>query len=102
MSDDKKVESQERRSFMGATAAGVSFAALAAAGYNANSEDSAPFVGAASASSAKNAPKAPFDSMRDWIAALDAHGLLMRFDRIDQDAYQIPAGCFRSSPASPQ
>jgi len=37
------------------------------------------------------APQAPFDSLRDWVAALEAHGLLMRFDRIDQDRYQIPA-----------
>ena len=29
----------------------------------------------------------PFDSMRDWVAALDAHGLLLRLGDVDQDQY---------------
>ena len=44
-----------------------------------------------------NAPKPPFDSLRDWMAAMDAHGLLMRFDRVDQDAYEIPGLFFRAT-----
>ena len=33
-------------------------------------------------------PAAPFESLRDWIAALDARGLLLRFRDVDQDAYE--------------
>ncbi|MEC9375029.1 MAG: UbiD family decarboxylase [Pseudomonadota bacterium] len=29
----------------------------------------------------------PFDSMRDWVAALEAHGLLLRMGDVDQDQY---------------
>ncbi|MBS93216.1 MAG: hypothetical protein CL799_02035 [Chromatiales bacterium] len=29
----------------------------------------------------------PFNSIRDWVAALDAHGLLLRIPEVDQDAY---------------
>ncbi|MCC7258136.1 MAG: UbiD family decarboxylase [Gammaproteobacteria bacterium] len=35
----------------------------------------------------RDGPTPPFDSLRDWVAALDAHGLLLTIDRIDQDAY---------------
>ena len=42
-------------------------------------------------------PTAPFDSMRDWVAALEANGLLMRFKRIDQDKYEIPGLFFRAT-----
>jgi len=82
---------------MGSAAAAPTLAALAAAGYAADSEAATPLLGASMSSRIKNAPIAPFDSFRDWIAALDAHGLLMRFDRIDQDAYQIPALFFKAT-----
>lgn len=42
-------------------------------------------------------PQPPFDSLRDWTAALEANGLLLRFKRIDQDQYQIPALFFRAT-----
>jgi len=51
----------------------------------------------ASAQAMRNAPKAPFDSMRDWVEALDAHGLLIRIKRIDQDQYEIPALFFKAT-----
>jgi 4-hydroxy-3-polyprenylbenzoate decarboxylase len=35
--------------------------------------------------------QAPFDSFRDWMAALEANGLLLRFERVDQDAYMYGA-----------
>jgi 4-hydroxy-3-polyprenylbenzoate decarboxylase len=44
-----------------------------------------------------NAPRAPFDTFRDWIGALEAHGLLMRFDRMDQDAYHTTGLFFRAT-----
>ena len=90
----REEDTVSRRSFMSTSAAGL--AALAASGYTADTK--AAFVpAAASAASLKNAPQAPFDSFRDWIAALDANGLLLRFDRIDQDAYEIPGLFFRAS-----
>lgn len=40
-------------------------------------------------------PQAPFDSVRDYIAMLEANGLLMRVPRIDQDKYHATALIFR-------
>lgn len=37
----------------------------------------------------------PCDTFRDWIAALDNRGLLMRVPRIDQDAYEMTALAYR-------
>jgi 4-hydroxy-3-polyprenylbenzoate decarboxylase len=90
-------ESVSRRDFLNTAAAGTAIATLSAAGYSANAGAAGPFVGTASAAALKNAPQAPFDSLRDWIDALDAHGLLMRFDRIDQDQYLIPALFFKAT-----
>lgn len=44
-----------------------------------------------SKSPGRNARKPPFDSMRDYIAALDEHGLLQRFRGVDQDKYEATA-----------
>jgi 4-hydroxy-3-polyprenylbenzoate decarboxylase len=43
------------------------------------------------------APQAPFDSIRDYMAALDAYGLVMRIPEIDQDEYQMTALMFRAT-----
>ncbi len=51
-------------------------------------------TGSASAGSA-NVLKGPFDTLRDYVAALDAAGLLLRFDRVDQDAYEASAIMYR-------
>ena len=32
-------------------------------------------------------PLAPYDSIRDWVAALEAHGLLIRMGDVDQDKF---------------
>ena len=87
-----------RRNFIAGTgAAAVSAPFLAGSGVNAaetksqcvSPEDRAKLIAAA--------PKAPFDSVRDYIAALDAHGLLMRIPEIDQDEYQMTALMFRAT-----
>jgi len=39
----------------------------------------------------ENAPQPPFDSMRDYVEALEAHGLLQRFSGVDQDKYDATA-----------
>ncbi len=36
----------------------------------------------------RRGPTAPFDSLRDYVAALEARGLLLRFRGVDQDAYE--------------
>ncbi len=91
-------EHNTRREVLTAGAAGTAFAAFAAAAYVQDAQKGAkPYAGAGMASSLQTVPQAPFDGMRDWIAALEAHGLLMRFDRIDQDAYQIPALFFKAT-----
>jgi 4-hydroxy-3-polyprenylbenzoate decarboxylase len=46
--------------------------------------------------SATSAPKtfahtAPFHTFRDYIKALDERGLLLRFEKLDQDAYEMTA-----------
>ena len=38
---------------------------------------------------------APFDTLRDYIRALDERGLMRRFDAIDQDAYEGTALMYR-------
>ncbi len=54
----------------------------------------APTIPAASHQSAA-IPTAPFDSLRDYIAALEAHGLVMRIPRINQDEYEATALMYR-------
>ena len=85
-----------RRAFIASAGTGV--AGLAAAGYAPaqqvrNDADGVGVVNKAPQAS----PTAPFDTFRDWIGALDANGLLMRFDRIDQDAYHSTGLVFRST-----
>ncbi len=38
-----------------------------------------------------NPPELPFDSMRDYVEALDYYGLLRRFSGVDQDRYEATA-----------
>ena len=75
-----------RRCFLAATAG------IAAMGCEPVDSDAAgERVAAAEASAVGNtdsAPQAPFDTLRDYVAALEAHGLLLRFDRVDQDAFE--------------
>jgi len=39
----------------------------------------------------KNPPELPFDSMRDYVEALDYYGLLRRFSGVNQDRYEATA-----------
>jgi len=43
---------------------------------------------AAARGSARGGLTAPFESLRDYVAALEARGLLLRFRDVDQDAYE--------------
>ncbi|MEC9375159.1 MAG: UbiD family decarboxylase [Pseudomonadota bacterium] len=88
-------QNESRRNFLAAT--GLATTGLAALGATSCSSTTGPYIGSSNSVSLKNAPTPPFDSFRDWIAALDANGLLMRFDRVDQDAYEIPALFFKAT-----
>jgi len=73
-----------RRRFLLATGAG-----LAIAGGTATCTQSNP------GQKTVSAPSAPFDSLRDFVSAMEARGNVMRFDRIDQDAYEGTALMYR-------
>ncbi len=97
MPDDstkKPLVSTSRRDFLGSTAAVSVLGTLAATGCAIEGATGKSSISAGSATANKNAPTAPFNSLRDWVAALEANGLLMRFDRVDQDNYEIPAMFF--------
>ena len=68
-------------------AAGTGFAALAAAA-------EAP---AAPHSTSARALQPPFDTLRDYVAALEANGLLLRIPEIDQDAYRATGLVYRAN-----
>jgi 4-hydroxy-3-polyprenylbenzoate decarboxylase len=86
--DNKDKNGVTRRDFLAVSGAGLAAVSVTAAAQPA--DDVRP-TGDNSAS----APKAPFDSLRDYVAALEARGLLRRFDRIDQDAYEGTALMYR-------
>jgi 4-hydroxy-3-polyprenylbenzoate decarboxylase len=68
-------------------AAGTGFAALA----------STPVTPAASNGRRAPAPQPPFDSLRDYVAALEANGLLLRIPEVDQDAYRATGLVYRAN-----
>ena len=85
-----------RRDFM--ATAGTGLAALAATSCAPAEQNCVPASGAAgSALDTANAPRAPFDTLRDWMAAMEAHGAVMRFDGVDQDAYHTTGLFFRTT-----
>ncbi len=89
-------EPVSRREFIASTGSGL--AALAATACTPAQQDciEANLAGASSATP-QAAPTAPFDTFRDWIAALESNGLLMRFDRVDQDAFHTTGLFFRAT-----
>lgn len=75
-----------RREFL--TAAGLSIAVTGSTAGCASSSGTAKTAIA-------SAPRAPFDSLRDYVEAMEAHGNVLRFDRVDQDAYEGTALMYR-------
>ncbi len=75
-----------RRDFLAAGSAGL-------VGATATSADAS--VTSATLLHKQNAPMAPFDTVRDYVAAMEAHGNVMRFSRIDQDAFEGTALAYR-------
>ncbi|MCZ6517351.1 MAG: UbiD family decarboxylase [Gammaproteobacteria bacterium] len=89
-------EPVSRREFIASTGSGL--AALAATACTPAQQDCIEAgVAGASAATPQAAPTAPFDTFRDWIAALESNGLLMRFDRVDQDAFHTTGLFFRAT-----
>jgi 4-hydroxy-3-polyprenylbenzoate decarboxylase len=98
-------QAASRREFL--TRTGTSLAALSAlaTGCSESAPPAATTAAPATAPSAKpvpkprpeSAPQAPFDSIRDYVAALEARGLLLRIPRIDQDEYETTALLFRAT-----
>jgi len=81
----------DRRAFI---AAGAGLAALTTACETMDAQAKEPAAGKLPLASA---PKAPFDSIRDYMAAMEANGLLMRFPEIDQDQYEATGLFFRAT-----
>jgi 4-hydroxy-3-polyprenylbenzoate decarboxylase len=76
-------------------AAGSALAALTASGCTAGATAGTGSQG--SLSRGGTVPRAPFDTFRDYITALDAHGLLFRIPEIDQDAFHATALVFHAA-----
>jgi UbiD family decarboxylase len=77
-----------RRDFLTASGAG-----LAIAGGTSACATTSKTVGKTYGSA--ETPRAPFDSLREYVAAMEARNNVMRFDRIDQDAYEGTALMYR-------
>ena len=60
-----------------------------------NGRESGGSAAAPSVDAIRNAPHAPFDSFRDYMAAIEAWGLVVRVPRIDQDKYEMTAMMYR-------
>jgi len=91
-SDKTPKKSQlDRRAFL---AVSTGIAALSAGCSSLAQQGKTPAVGRSPAS---DTPTAPFDSIRDYMAALDAHGLLLRFPEVDQDSYEATALFFKAT-----
>ena len=92
MSDSPKPDTSfDRRAFL---AASTGVAALAAGCTSMNGQEQKPVAGRRPAA---DAPVAPFDSIRDYMAALEASGLVVRIPEIDQDQYEATGLVFNMS-----
>ncbi len=76
-----------RRSFLAATAG------MAAIGCETLDAANAKIAAAEKTAAERRAtaPKPPFDTLREYVAALEAHDLLLRFERVDNDEFEAAA-----------
>jgi len=91
MHSEKSNSGVSRRNFLTTGAVGV---AAVTAGCVLGSRAHASPSGAAGATS-RLSLSAPFDTFRDYIMALEERGLLLRFEQLDQDAYEMTALMYR-------
>ncbi len=95
-STPKDRQQLSRRDFL--TTSGTGIAAMAAAGCVPAEQDCiVTDATTGSGTAIGSTPQAPFDTFRDWIGTLEAHGLLLRFERMDQDAYHTTGLFFRAT-----
>ncbi len=87
--NDKSLPTDELAPFSRRELIGTGLA-LAAIGCSPAGSPTATTRGAAAA-----APTAPFDSLRDYVAALEARGLAVRIPRVNQDEYEAAALMYR-------
>jgi 4-hydroxy-3-polyprenylbenzoate decarboxylase len=89
MKGNEQNKQLDRRMFI---AAGTGIAALAASSSAIAGQDKSP---AMVRKVTGNTPVAPFDSIRDWVVALEDHGLLLRIPEVDQDNFEATGLFFR-------
>jgi 4-hydroxy-3-polyprenylbenzoate decarboxylase len=89
--DSKDSGQFDRRAFLAAT---TGVAALAAGCTSASGQQQTPVAGRTPSG---KVPTAPFDSIRDYMAAMEAHGLLLRFPEIDQEKFEATGIFFRAT-----
>jgi len=75
-----------RRNFLAATA-GIAAAGCSTA-ENAQTDSKIALAEQTATERSGDIPQAPFDTLRDYVVALEAHGLLLRFAEVDQDAFE--------------
>jgi len=83
---------------LGAVTAGCSLSKKASGSPQSHSASSAPGSSqshSTASSSSTFSRSAPFDTIREYIEALEERGLLMRFEKLDQDAYEMTALMYR-------
>jgi len=78
-------------------AGGTTLVALATGSRAAGGGNTSAGASAASPEPGGAAPVPPFDTLRDYVAALDAHGLLLRIPEVDQDAYEATGLVYRAN-----
>lgn len=82
-------------------AAGTSLTAVAAAGCAVSggtaSATTTPGTVAGGVGTLTGTPQAPFDTLRDYVAALEANGLLLRVPEVDQDKYEATGLVYRAN-----
>jgi 4-hydroxy-3-polyprenylbenzoate decarboxylase len=90
--DHNSPESLSRRDFLAVTGTGLALTGALGGCATAGSGKSAAGAGQASATPS---PTAPFDSLRDYVAAMEARGNVLRIAQVDQDAYEGTALMYR-------
>jgi len=86
-----------RRNFLTTSAGLAALTTTACAPAQQDCIDAAANTGTGSTAGmlAGNAPQAPFESFRDYIKAIEAHGLVLRVPRLDQDKFEMTALMYR-------
>lgn len=85
-------EPLSRRDFLAATGSGL---ALTGALSGCVTADTGKPAGGSGQAAITPSPTAPFDSLRDYVAAMEARGNVMRVAQVDQDAFEGTALMYR-------